>query len=106
MLSNADSGSGDHKSCDSRNIERPASIAARAASVDQGTRRIHRPGDHPHRPRKTYQLADRFPLHAQSDQKCGDLRGLSFARKDDLHGRLRVLCGEVMARGHLMQERD
>jgi len=94
-----DSGSGDHKSRDSRNIEGPASITARAAGVDQRTGRIHRPRDQPHGSRKARQLADRFPFHAQSYQERRDLRGRSFARKDYLHGRLRILCREVTARG-------
>ena len=109
MLGDSHPSSRDNKSCDRRNVERPGSIATRAAGINQslapsatgiehsriahrnrscgGTNRLSEAND----------LFDGFALHGQPDEQCRDLRIGAFAGKHLVHYRTGFFARERLA---------
>ena len=106
VLGDLDAAGGDHERRHGRDVERVRAIAAGAAGIEDVGVLPRQPGrPRAHGPREADDLGRTLALHRQRDQEPGNLRRLRAAFHDLVHGRRRLLDGEVLTPLQLLDQR-
>ena len=106
VLRDLDAAGGNHERRDRRDVERVRAIAARATGVEhvgELPRQLRRA--RAHGPCEPDDLRRPLAFHRQRDEQAGDLRWLSAALHDLVHGRGGLLDGEVLTALKLLDQR-